>query len=106
RAYFFRSVYHHEIVAVFSHDEAVSPRPQLEQLRQALTVQTGARVRIGIGKAESAHAPEGIQYSYLQAVRTAEHLPLRAAGDMLAFEEIDVPQQGAVSHSAEWLRTL
>lgn len=106
RAYFFRSVYHHEIVAVFSHDEAVSPRPQLEQLRQALTAQTGARVRIGIGKAESAHAPEGIQYSYLQAVRTAEHLPLRAAGDMLAFEEIDVPQQGAVSHSAEWLRTL
>ena len=105
-AYFFKSIYRDEIVAVCSHAQNFPLKRQLDDLRQMLIRQTGVSLRIGIGKPESSRTPEGVQFSYLQAMRTAEHLQIRKQPPVLVFDEIDIPPSGAVSYSAELLQAL
>lgn len=106
RVYFFKSIYHDEIVAVCAHLPTFPLQPYLDRLQRMLRQQTGAQVRIGIGKTESPCTPESVQLSYLTAMRTAEHLQIRHPGPTLVFDEIEMPQGGAISYSAELLQSL
>jgi AraC-like DNA-binding protein len=84
----------------------VSPKTVLGDLQRELESQTGIRTLIGIGTPESAHSPEGMHLSYLQAARTAEFLRIRKRERLLAFDELEAPRHGTVSYFAELLQSL
>lgn len=106
QGYFFKSIYNQEIVFVCSHDQNFQLKSYLGSLQRELAERTGIHTLIGIGKPELSLSPEGIHLSYLQAMRTAEHLRIRKQCTILVFDEIEVLQTGAVSYYAELLQSL
>ncbi|MGG6309322.1 helix-turn-helix domain-containing protein [Paenibacillus macerans] len=113
RGYLFKSVYHHEMVLVCSHEENFSLKVHLAGLQEELQRQAGegdgvggSRTTIGIGRPGEGRNPQTAHVSYLQALRTAEQLRLRGDGSILGFDEIEVSPSGTVSYFAELLQSL
>lgn len=103
---FFKSIYPHELILVCSHEREFPLKSCLERLHDALWEYHGQRTVIGIGKPVQAESPMDVHVSYLQALRTAEFLRIRKTGSVLIFDDIEVPQSGAVSYFAEILQSL
>ncbi|WP_334074185.1 MULTISPECIES: helix-turn-helix domain-containing protein [Paenibacillus] len=106
RGYFFKSMYHHEIILVCSHEAGVPAKAHLAQLQEALQAEIRERTLVGIGSPAEARCPHGAHVSYLQALRTVEQLRLRGTSRILCFEEIEVSSSGTVSYFAELLQSL
>ncbi|GJM74042.1 hypothetical protein HMSSN036_62580 [Paenibacillus macerans] len=115
RGYFFKSTYHHELVFVCSHAEGFAVKEALARLQEELQAEAGWRTIVGIGEPGEAGNPrdtgdtgdpKSAHMSYLQALRTVEHLRLRGTCSILSFGEIEVPSSGAVSYFAELLQSL
>lgn len=114
KGYFFKSVYHHEIVLVCAHDKKFSLKAHLARLQEELQRQAvesdgiggGGRVIIGIGRPGEGRNPQAVHVSYLQALRTAEQLRLHGEGAILGFGELEAPPSGTVSYFAELLQSL
>jgi len=104
--YFFKSVYHHEIVLICAHPPSFPLQAFLTQLQEELIEAEGTRVMIGIGKPGEYRCPRAAQTSYLQALRTVEHVRIRQASPVLTFDEIGATHSGAVSYVAEILQSL
>lgn len=113
--YFFKSVYHHEIVLVCAHGGKFSLKAHLARLQEELQRQTGdgdsdggvvGRAIIGIGRPGEGRNPQAAHVSYLQALQTAEQLRLQGEGALLSFGELEAPPSGTVSYFAELLQSL
>ncbi|MFS0722491.1 helix-turn-helix domain-containing protein [Paenibacillus sp. 1P07SE] len=104
--YLFASIYPQEYVYLCSHEEGESVLERLTDMQRRLADAAGAAPLVGVGQAASTASPEGAHHSYLQALRAAEHLRMRSAPTLLAFEDIEAPQSGSVSYSAELLQSL
>lgn len=106
QGYFFKSIYQQELILVCSHAENFPLKSCLERMQDEILEQTGRRTVIGIGKPSAAQLPVDLHLSYLQALRTAEFLRIRKTGTVLIFDNLEVPQTGAVSYFAEILQSL
>ncbi|WP_127591663.1 helix-turn-helix domain-containing protein [Paenibacillus lautus] len=106
QGYFFKSIYQQELILVCSHVENFPLKSCLERMQDEILEQTGRRTVIGIGKPSAAQLPVDLHLSYLQALRTAEFLRIRKTGTVLIFDNLEVPQTGAVSYFAEILQSL
>ncbi|MCA1292160.1 helix-turn-helix domain-containing protein [Paenibacillus sp. alder61] len=106
RGYFFKSMYHHEIILVCSHEADVPAKAHLARLQDALQANIGEKTLVGIGSPAEARCPHGAHVSYLQALRTVEQLRLGGTSRILSFEEIEVSPSGTVSYFAELLQSL
>ncbi|MCA0755201.1 helix-turn-helix domain-containing protein [Paenibacillus sp. N4] len=104
--YFFKSIYKQETIFICSHAADFPIKAYLEEFQRELAARNGIHSLVGIGAPESSVRPEGVHLSYLQAVRTAEHLRIRKQYTILAFDEIEVSQAGTVSYFAELLQSL
>lgn len=104
--YFCRSVYHHEIVLICAHPPSFPLQAFLTQLQEELVGAEGTRVMIGIGRPGDYRCPRAAQTSYLQALRTVEHVRVRETAPVLTFDEIGATHSGAVSYVAEMLQSL
>lgn len=106
QGYFFNSIYEHEFVLVCSHEKEFPLKIVLTQMQQRMKEQMGLTTRIGIGKTGETLCPKAVHVSYLQALRTAEHLRFGQSHSLLAFDEIEESQPVAVSYFAEMLQSL
>jgi len=106
QGYFFKSIYPQELILVCSHAENVPLTSCLERMQDEILEQTGRRTVIGIGKPGKAPSPQDLHLSYLQALRTAEFLRIRKTDAVQVFDNIGIPQTGAVSYYAEILQSL
>lgn len=106
KGYFFKSVYHHEIVLICAHGPNFPVQAYLTQLQEELFKAKGTRLMIGIGRPGGYRCPKAAQTSYLQALRTVEHVRIRQAAPVLTFDEIGATHSGAVSYVAEMLQSL
>ncbi|WP_098748235.1 helix-turn-helix domain-containing protein [Paenibacillus sp. EZ-K15] len=106
QGYFFKSIYQQELILVCSHADDFPIKSCLEQLQEEILERTGQQTAIGIGKPSAAQSPVDLHLSYLQALRTAEFLRIRKTGTVLVFDNLEVPQTGAVSYFAEILQSL
>ncbi|MGE7823489.1 helix-turn-helix domain-containing protein [Paenibacillus sp. NPDC093718] len=106
QGYFFRSIYQQELILVCSHAENFPLKSCLERMQDEILEQTSWQTVIGIGKPSAAQLPGDLHLSYLQALRTAEFLRIRKTGTVLIFDNLEVPQTGAVSYFAEILQSL
>ncbi|MCV4232702.1 helix-turn-helix domain-containing protein [Virgibacillus sp. LDC1] len=106
QGYFFKSIYQQELILVCSHEENFPLKSCLERMQDEILEYTGRRTVIGIGKPSAAQLPVDLHLSYLQALRTAEFLRIRKTATVLIFDNLEVPQTGAVSYFAEILQSL
>lgn len=115
KGYFFKSIYHHEIVLVCAHGANFALKAHLARLQEELQRQAdeveddgagGGRAIIGIGRPGEGRNPQAAHVSYLQAQRTAEQLRLRGDSALLCYDEFETPSAGTVSYFAELLQSL
>lgn len=106
QGYFFNSIYKQETIFLCSCAADFPLKPYLEDVLEQLEANTGAKAHIGIGLPARPDAPEDIHLSYLQAVRATEHLRLRPHGQVLAFDDLELPASGAVSYFSDMLQSL
>ncbi|MPY16787.1 helix-turn-helix domain-containing protein [Paenibacillus glucanolyticus] len=106
QTFFFKSIYQHELILASSHESDFPLESCLESMQESLLKHNGLRTVIGIGKPVRARSPVDIHVSYLQALRTAEFLRIRKTGSVLIFDDMEIPQSGAVSYFAEILQSL
>lgn len=104
--YFFASIYGQDMIFVASHGHEAGIRAYLASVQCRLNEQLGHKPLIAIGSEESGQTSEGVHLSYLKAVRAAEYLRIRGRDELLAFEEIELSQNGMVSYFAELLQSL
>ncbi|MFE0555793.1 helix-turn-helix domain-containing protein [Paenibacillus sp. NPDC058910] len=106
QGYFFKSIYQQELILACSHTDDFPIKSWLDWLQEEILEHTGRQTVIGIGKPGAAQSPVDLHHSYLQALRTAEFLRIRKTGTVLVFDNLEVPQTGAVSYFAEILQSL
>ncbi|MGC6583972.1 helix-turn-helix domain-containing protein [Paenibacillus sp. FSL W7-1279] len=106
QGYFFKSIYQQELILVCSHTADFPIKSCVERLQDEILERTGQQTAIGIGKSSAAQSPVDLHLSYLQALRTAEFLRIRKIGTVLTFDNLEIPQTGAVSYFAEILQSL
>jgi two-component system, response regulator YesN len=104
--YFFKSIYQQEIIFVCTLQTGFPLKSYMADVHSGLAESEGIQSLIGISKIDPLHTPEGVHHAYLQAVRTLEYLRIRKPCDILVFDEIQLPQVGAVSYFAELLQSL
>ncbi|MGG1878982.1 helix-turn-helix domain-containing protein [Paenibacillus cisolokensis] len=106
QAYLFNSIYDHEFVMLCSHEHDFPLKKVLAQLQQRIKEEAGLITRFGIGKTVDSLCPQAVHISYLQALRTAEHLRLGQSHSILVFDEMEESQAVAVSYFADMLQSL
>lgn len=106
QGYYFNSIYDHEFVMICSHEQEFPVKKVLTQQQQRLKDEAGLTTRIGIGKSVDTLCPKAVHISYLQALRTAEHLRLGQSHSILVFDEIEESQAVAVSYFVDMLQSL
>jgi len=106
QGYFFKSIYHREVIFACSYTDERLIKPYLIDIQTRLMELEGVSTSIGIGRLASSNTPEAVHLAYLQAVRALDCLRIRKSCAIMEFEEIQLPQGGAVSYYAELLQSL